>query len=278
MEQNIKIHKMKTISIIGKTNTGKSTLFNLLLKKKESIISEKKNTTIRCIEEKVKEVIIIDTPGIILNYKDKNKKINTLIYDAIKNSNLIIINIEEKNLESEDFFLLELIKKKEKFLTLNKIDKLKSKKEILMTINNLSKYSTFIEIIPTSNKKKQNTDTINKVITNFKPKTNITNYIYKKDKIKFKIIDIIRETLLEKFQKEIPYITKIELHNFSENNDVLDINIIIKKQSHKKIIIGKEGKNLLNIRQLIKKKINNRAELKISKINLNIKYDNKHWN
>lgn len=271
---------MKIITIIGKTNTGKSSLFNLLIKKKISIINKKKNTTTRSIEEKKKKNILIDTPGIILNYKDLNcKETNKTTHDAIKKSNLILVNIEE-NLESEDFFLINLVKKKEKIIVINKIDKLIKKNNILKLMDNISKFK-INDIIPISNLKKYNINKLNYLINKFKPKKEIEKYKEKKDTIEIQIIDIIKETLLEYLDKEVPYLTKIEIEKIIKNKNIINevhLNIKIKKKGHKKIIIGENGKKISKIIKIVAQKIKKRLNLKINNIKIQIKNDNKYRN
>lgn len=266
---------MKTISIIGKTNTGKSTFFNTLIKKKESIISKKKNTTIRCIEKKFKNLILIDTPGLTLNHKINIKIANKLIYNSIKISDIVIINMEELNLESEDLFILDINKNKKKILTLNKIDKLNAKEKLLKLIQNLSNYSNFIEIIPLSNIKNINIEKIKNIITDIHIEKTLDKHLYKKDTQELKIKDLVRETLLDSLNEEIPYniATNIELN---KNIHVLNVDIIIKKYNYKKIIIGLEGHIIKKIKNTIKNKINTLHKLNLKQIKINIKYDNKY--
>lgn len=271
---------MKTISIIGKTNTGKSTFFNTLIKKKESITSKKKNTTIRCVEKKINNAILLDTPGLTLNHKINIKTANKIIYDSIKKSDIIIINIDELNLESEDLFLLDVNKnKKNIIITINKVDKIYNKEKVLTLIKNLSDYSNFIEIIPLSSKENINIEKFKKILDNIEIKNPIKKHLYKKDTIELKIKDIIRETLLDSLNKEIPYNIEININEkINIHTELLNIDIKIKKNNYKKIIIGTKGANIKNIQNTIKKKIINLYKLNLKKINISIKYDNKHRN
>lgn len=270
---------MKTISIIGKTNTGKSTLFNTLIKKKESIISKKKNTTIRCIEKKLNDTILIDTPGLTLNHKINIKLANQLIYNSIRISDIVIINIDELNLESEDLFLLDINRYKNKILIINKIDKLIIKEKLLTLIKDLSEYSNFIEIIPSSNIKNINIEKIKDIIINTHLEKELEKHIYKKETLELKIKDIIRETFLDLLNKEIPYNLPINTNkDINKNTRSLDIDIQIKKYNYKKIIIGKDGEKIKKIKNTIKNKVNNIYNLNLKHININIKYDNKYRN
>ena len=96
------------ISILGKTNVGKSSLFNKIIEKKYSTTSKKKNTTIRLIKGLSSKHLLIDTPGAIIK---KSKKIynttNKVIYLALKKSTILLVVINKK-LSANDFFILEL--------------------------------------------------------------------------------------------------------------------------------------------------------------------------
>lgn len=246
--------KKNTILILGKTNVGKSTLINNLSKEKISITTPKKNTTIQCITNKInKNVTIIDTPGPIIKNDDKN--INKLIYTSINQSNKLLIIIDKIFLNSEDFFILELTKKikKEKFLLINKIDKFKKKLYLIPFIEKIKKkYKTIQEIIPISNKKNINITEINKIIN-----VNINKTNKKIKNLNTFISETIRETLLNKLEKEIPYTTKINILNTKINKNVKTtmLELLVKKQSHKKIIIGKNGKKINEIITDIKNKL-----------------------
>lgn len=261
------------ITIIGKTNVGKSSLTNTLSKNKISIITPKKNTTIQCVISKInKNVTLIDTPGPIIKNDEKN--INKLIYNAINNANALLIVIDKIFLNSEDLFILELVKKskKEKILLINKIDTLKEKLHIIPFIKKIKKkYPEIKEIIPISNKNNAN-------ISQLKKSINIETYNkYKKiENVKNFISEITRETLLNNLEKEIPYITKINVYNkkITKITKVIILDLIVKKESQKKIIIGKEGKKINEIITSLKNKLIHKLP-NIEKIKITINVNKK---
>lgn len=265
----MKFLNQKIITIIGKTNTGKSTLFNNLIKKKKSIITPKKNTTTKCILGILEEnqTILIDTPGPI--FKHSNNNINKSIYDSLIKSTLILIVIDTTNLTTEDFFILDLAKKykKKKIILINKIDTLKQKDILLPFIKKITnKYTDIKQIIPISNTKNINIEIITSLIKNSIDFTN-TYYEYKDIKKKdYTLItkEFIRETLLNNLDKEIPYSTTSEILNKNLNKNItnLTIKLNITKNSHKKIIIGKNGEKI--------KKITNDLNRKAKKIYTNL--------
>lgn len=240
------------IIITGKTNSGKSTLFNKLINKNISIVTNKKNTTIRCVEgyysTQKKNIKIIDTPGPIINNKINTNK---LIYDTINKAEIIIILIEKTKLGSEDFFLFELIQKIKKniILLINKTDEIKNKETILEIIKNLKIKFKTAEILPIS--VKNNINSITNIIEKI-PFTSITKINKIENSNEF-IKDIVREALLLHLEKELPYTTKIIINKQEQKN--FQINIIIRKICHKKIIIGKSGDRLKLIIKHIKNKL-----------------------
>ena len=270
------IYSKNIISILGKTNVGKSTLFNTLLKKKYSIITQKKNTTIRCVVAtsitKTSEITIIDTPGPIIHNTHQKYNTNKYIYDVIKKSDILIITVELFKLNTDDFFILELTKKltQKKILLINKIDKLKNKSLLLQYIKKIKNIMNFTHIIPISSKKNININKFKTIIADVNKNKVIYNYT---NETKYNLIkDIIRESLLKNLNKEIPYTSKIIIENKEININIktLYIILLIKKINHKKIIIGKNGENIKNIIKNIQKNIKkiykniNHIKIKIS--------------
>lgn len=261
---------MTTISILGKTNVGKSTLFNNLLKKKYSIISAKKNTTIRCIvnikNDKKTHQILIDTPGPIIRNTLQAYNTNKFIYDTIVKTHVLIIVIDTIHLKTDDFFILDLIKNqnKTKILIINKIDKIKNKIWLLPFIEKIKTFSKFDHIIPISNTKNINIENLSKILDQYNFKNSYDQIHLPESKYNF-AKDLIRETLLTKLNKEIPYTTQINIEtpNLNEETTHLAIKITTQNINQKKIIIGKNGQKI--------KQIMNDINTKISKLYKNIK-------
>lgn len=253
------------ISILGKTNVGKSSLFNKIIEKKYSTTSKKKNTTIRLIKGLSSKHLLIDTPGAIIK---KSKKIynttNKVIYLALKKSTILLVVINKK-LSANDFFILELIKrsKKRKILIINKSDNIIKKSSLLPLIKNMSSYTKFDDIIPLSTKKNTNikylTNILFKIPVKFKPK-NI------KKELSFIIKDIARKELINEYKKEIPYDTQITIELDTTHEHIIALILFkTKKKNHKSILIGHKGNKIKNIKKNIKKDIR-----KITKKNIDI--------
>ncbi len=269
------------ISIIGRSNVGKSTLFNLLINKKISITSKRKNTTKKYIlginTINNNQYIYIDTPG-FNNYKNFKKIFNKINYFLNKNIylnikiNLIIIIIENKYFFYEKKIIKKInIKKIPILILINKIDKIKNKNIILNFIKKLKNNINNENIIPICIKKKKHIKYLQNIINKYLIKS---KHYFKKNiktihNIKFIIKEIIKEKILKFIREEIPYNILIKIKKIINLNKkkIIFCNIYTKNKRHINIIVGKNGKNIKNINNLSKKDIekyyNNKKKIEL---------------
>ncbi len=256
------------VSLIGRPNVGKSTLMNRLIGEKIAIISPKPQTTRNKIQSILTkedfQVIFIDTPGI---HKPKHKLGNYMVKAAETTFNevdavLMLIEPGERVLEADKEVIERLRNTKTPvILVINKIDTVE-KSKILTVINNYGSLYNFKEIVPVSAKEGENCDRLMEVIKSMLPEgpqyfpgDMIT------DQPERQIAgEIIREKALQLLQEEIPHGIAVEISSMKKRNDreMVDIEATIycEKDSHKGIIIGKQGAML--------KKIGTRARHDIS--------------
>ena len=260
--------KCGVISITGFPNSGKSTLINSFVKSKISIVSHKVQTTQEAIKGIVNisenQLIFIDTPGMVRVRKHFNKKLSRSIMENenICDINLLIIDVAKK-IEKKSFELMKELLDicDNNFLVLNKIDLIERSKllEISKLINEKMNFKNTFMI---SAKKGEGVKFLLNEIINlipFKP------WIFKNKKqstdkdIIFQISEITREKIFQLINKEIPYTVKIET-SLQKNKKIyiIEQRILVKKTSHKSIIIGKMGDKI--------KEIGSRARLDIEKI------------
>ncbi len=278
------------ISIIGRTNSGKSTLLNALVGEKVAITTSKTQTTRTAIKAIVNrensQMIFIDTPGI---HKPKTKLGNTMIETAwgtIPNVDIILFLIDGTlgKIGKGDKVVLDKIKesKKKTILVINKIDLLK-KEDILNLINLYKDEYDFTAIIPISAEKQKNTDELLDEIEKHLPEGPAYYDIdeYTDQTARQLAEEVIREKALKLLDEEVPHgiyveTEKMKLRKTSKQEEIYDIEATIYclRDSHKGIIIGKKGEMLKKIatyaRQDLEKMLQTKINLKVwVKVNKN---------
>ena len=268
--------KILKISIVGRTNAGKSTLINKIVGEKISIQNKKINTTqdtiigVKNIQQN--QFLFYDTPGsnFLKNIDTQSKKLKRNLWNGIDDSDLILYLIDSSSINIKFLFdQLEKIKetKKKIIIVFNKTDLILNKKllPLITKISNLFKVESFFTI---SAKKNIGIDDILKFLKKY---TYPSEWEYLNDEItnkddKFFLSELLRETLLTYLHKEIPYNISIRTSSFKElNNSDIKIKqkILINEKRYKKIILGKKGNMIKKIREDCQKKIKNIFKKKI---------------
>lgn len=249
------------VTIIGRPNVGKSTLLNLLTGEKIAIMSDKPQTTRNTIKTIVTtedyQVVFIDTPGI---HRPKNKLGDYMQKSAISTLDdvdvvLYIVEATDKAIGHGDLKIIELLKKLKTpvILLINKIDMLADKRNILPLIDEYNKIMDFEQIIPISALDAKTKDIVFDEIVKLLPEG---QPFFPEDMItdqpeKVLVQEIIREKILHLISDEIPHGVGVEVIYFKEKpeKDLIEIhaNIYCEKESHKGIIIGKNGDMLKKI-------------------------------
>jgi GTP-binding protein Era len=251
------------VAIIGRTNVGKSTLINLLVGEKVAATANKVQTTRTAIRGIVNrensQIVFIDTPGI---HKPKTKLNETMVetsFGVISDIDLILFVIEanSKEIGRGDMKILEKIKesKKKTILLINKIDLVK-REELLKLIEIYRKEYDFEAVIPVSSLKEKYKDIIlDEIEKNLKPGPAYYDIEEYTDQTMRQLAEeIIREKALKILEDEVPHgifieIEKMNLRQNKNGEDVYDIEATIYclRESHKGIIIGKNGNMLKRI-------------------------------
>lgn len=260
--------KCGVVSIIGKTNSGKSTLLNNMIGYKISITSENPQTTRFNIKgimniKDVAQVIFIDTPGILKPHNELGKAMLNEVKNAAYNVDLIlfIASADEllKEEEIRELSLIEGIGETPVFLVINKIDKI-TKEDLFGIIDKFKDNKLFKEIIPCCARKGFNLDELKKTIVQY---LNEGEKIYEDDFIDdltddLFIAEIIREKAISLTYKEVPYSIAVQvLERFKNEKNVLMISalIYVEKESHKGILIGKKANLIKKIGTLARKEL-----------------------
>ncbi len=246
------------ISIVGKTNVGKSTLLNEILGQKISITSRKPQTTrhrllgVKTIKDS--QMIFIDTPGFHKNYKRAlNRYMNKVASNAMTGVDVLIYVIDslEWTKEDQDITNKMIDGYRNSILAINKIDKIKNKEELLPFMESISKLKKFSDIIPISALKNQN---ILSLIDSILIKLPGGNHVYPEDQVadiseKFLASEIIREKCITRVGDELPYRISVSIDKFKEENNVthIDATLFVEKKSQKGMLIGSSGNKLKSI-------------------------------
>ena len=259
--------KSGNIVLNGPTNSGKSSLVNKIMGQRVSLVSRKKQST--TFNQKVykklseNEFIIQDTPGFFSSRKKINNNIISSPLAEIETSDLIYvvvdislrINNEYKKIINS---LENKIEKQHVFLILNKIDKVK-KGKVLRVIKIYSKEKIFNEIFPISSLTGEGVANLIKFSKKFTIKTSIKSKPSSNIQIKKKLFysEVTREKILDKIHREIPYQCDVVTEKISKVESQIKIyqSIVVKRQSHKNILVGKKGSMLKEIGQASRKEI-----------------------
>ena len=255
------------VAIIGRPNVGKSTLINALIGEKITIVTSKPQTTVQNIigilNDEDSQIILVDTPGLVSNKKiaSHNKTYNKSVMDALASSDVIVMLSEANKWTKTDEQLLEQVKAQSmpSVHVVNKVDRFKDKTKILDFLKERSYLDTFSDVIPISAKYHKNLDSLLGVIKGHLP-NNYLDYDDKKSTdqdLHFRISEALRERLMENLKDELPYKFDCVIETFKEKDKVflIEMVILVNKQAHKKIIIGKQGQLLKKIGSEARKEI-----------------------
>ena len=245
------------VSLIGRPNTGKSTLLNQIIKEKVAIISPKPQTTRNLVEgiynEDDTQIIFVDTPGIHKPIDKLGVALNNQAYYSINDVDILLLVVDASVPYGKgDQFIIDKLSnvKKPVFLILNKIDKLRDE-EILKKIDEYKNLYEFAEIIPVSALKNDNIDRLIKVLKEYLP----DNVKYFMDgetttaEMEFRLSEIVREKIFIHTNDEVPHSISCKLVGYEEKNNIakIYIDIIVDRDSLRKIIIGSNGNMIKTI-------------------------------
>ena len=268
------------VELLGRTNVGKSTLLNLLVNEKIAATANKVQTTRTAIKGIVNrdnsQIIFIDTPGI---HKPKTQLNETMIetsFGVIKDIDLILFVIEATSEEigRGDMRILEKIKesKKKTILIINKIDLVK-KEKLLKLIDLYQKEYKFEAVIPITSLKEKYRD---RILDEIEKNLKIGPAYYNKEEYTDQTLrqlaeETIREKALMLLQDEVPHgiyveVQKMKFRKNQKGEDMYDIEATIYclRNSHKGIIIGKNGQMLKRIGQSARIDMENNFGVKVN--------------
>ncbi|MBE5750806.1 MAG: GTPase Era [Clostridiales bacterium] len=246
------------VAVIGRANAGKSTLINVMVGEKVSIVSPKPQTTrdriLGVLTETDYQIVFVDTPGI---YKARNALTDMMMRTtetSAKSVDFILYVVDGHNgISDEDFSLM----KKYKDLGLpmavayTKID-IMPKENIPLDMAKFADSLLDLDVFPVSARKGKNVRELKAFLVSKMPEG---EKVFSEDVVsdkseKFMLAEIMREKILLKFDKEIPHGIAVVINSFErQDNGVFDVNldIVCERANHKAILIGKQGKAIKEV-------------------------------
>jgi GTPase len=253
--------KTGTVSIIGRPNSGKSTLLNAVIGQKISIVSRAPQTTRHRIlgirTEERGQIVFVDTPGIHKPHFRMNQRMQRTVNEALQSVALVLHVVDASvSFGAGENFVLEMVKRiqPKALLLLNKIDRI-AKQRLLPIMERYSAQYPYVEIIPISAMTRENLELLLSRIFEQLPEGERP---YDPEQFtdrteRFLSAEFIREKILERTREEIPYTTAVLLKKFDEsrresaNLVVIEADILVERDSQQGIILGKGGLQLRDL-------------------------------
>lgn len=271
--------KIEFITIVGRANAGKSSLLNALVGEKIAMISAKPQTTrtriTGLVTQNETQYVFMDTPGV---QKAKNKlgeHMNKTVKDSVTDVDLILMVADAaKNINDIDKSIIASFKKKDNvILILNKIDLISEKEQIAVKIAEFSALYDFNAIIPISVTENDGIDIVWEETKKYAvegphyfPDDSLTD-----QPERVLASEIIREKILNLMHDEVPHGIAVTVEEMKERvdrsgDDILDISAVFfcERESHKGMVIGKNGTMLKKIGQLAREDLENFFEIKVN--------------
>ncbi|WP_098549329.1 MULTISPECIES: GTPase Era [Burkholderia] len=256
------------IAIVGRPNVGKSTLMNALVGQKISITSRKAQTTrhritgINTFDDA--QFVFVDTPGFQTRHSTAlNRSLNRAVTSTLTSVDLILFVIEAGRFGPDDQKVLDLIPPgMPTLLITNKIDRVTDKASLFPFMQKMSALREFAELVPLSAQKPED---IKRLLETIKPYLPEGAPIYGEDELtdrssRFLAAEILREKVFRWTGDELPYTSTVMIDKFEEEGRLKRIfaTILVERDSHKAMVIGKKGEKL--------KQINTEARMDMEKL------------
>ena len=250
------MHKAGFVNIIGAPNVGKSTLMNVLVGERLSIITSKAQTTrhriLGIVNDDDFQIVFSDTPGIVDPAYKMHEGMMNFVHGAMSDADVLLVMIEVREREFKDKGILEKLQKIDTpiILLINKIDEI-DQSLLEEKANYWKAQLPKSKVFPISALHNFNVD---QVLMEIKAALPESAPFYDKDQLtdkpeRFFVSEIIREKILMNYKKEIPYSCEVEVEEFKEEKNIIRIRAVIMviRDSQKGIIIGHQGKSLKKV-------------------------------
>lgn len=250
-------HRTGFVNIVGNPNVGKSTLMNDLVGERISIITNKAQTTRHRIMGIVNtpdyQIVYSDTPGVLKPKYRLQESMLEFSEGALTDADILlyVTDVVEDPEKNTDFLARVAKENIPVLLVINKVDLLKNNEQLEDLVTDWKRRLPNAEIFPTSATEKFNVDNLKARIVDLLP---VAPPYFGKDALtdkpaRFFVTEIIREKLLQNYDKEIPYSTEVVVEKFDEKENAIHIMAVIyvERDSQKGIIIGKGGDKIKKV-------------------------------
>lgn len=250
-------------AIIGRPNVGKSTLLNTILGQKLAITTSRPQTTRNCLvgvhssDEPPTQIAFIDTPGLHRPHNALGRALQENAKTALQGCDVVVMLTELSGATRAEGFLtagpdadvLGLLEPTHTplILALNKVDRVKDKSALLPLLETAGALGCFSAIVPLSALRGQNIQGLLREIREHLPQ----GLCYPPEMLtdrpeRFFVAELVREAVMEQTQQEVPYAIAVTVDQFDEEGALVKVHatIVVPKDSHKGIVIGKGGQRL----------------------------------
>lgn len=254
-------HRAGFVAVIGRPNTGKSTLVNALVDEKISIVTSKPQTTrhsiLGILTEPNVQIVFVDTPGLHGgSAKLINRAMNRSAAASMIGADLGLFVTEATGWTRGDDHAIGRLEEAgiPAFLVVNKLDLLKRREDLLPVLEEFSTHGTFSEIIPVSARQGKNLDRLLETIRQTLP---VGPQLFPPDAktdrgMEFRIGEVLREKMLMLLYQEVPYGLAVEVLALERREDLILVDAVIwvERESHQGIVVGRGGEQIKRISTL----------------------------
>lgn len=254
--------------LVGRPNVGKSTLLNRLLGQKLAITSHKPQTTrhrilgIHSVDDG--QIVFVDTPGI----HDRGDKamshyLNRAAHTALLDVDLILFVVQALVWTEEDEQVLTAIKQSKlpTLAVINKVDTVAPKDKLLPFMDEMSKRHAFVDMIPVSARGGDNVESLTEAVRQRLPEG---ESIFPEDQLtdrseRFFAAELLREQLIRRYHRELPYAVTVEIERFEEEDDGrynIGAIVWVERENQRKILLGKGGQAMKEAATAARKAMN----------------------
>jgi GTPase len=247
-------HRCGTLSLVGRPNTGKSSLLNRLVGEKLSIVSARPQTTRHLIRGILSlprcQYIFVDAPGNPPRLKSVlHKALNRRVGEAAREADVVLFVLEALRFGAEDRAALERIPAAQKVIAvINQVDTVKRTSDLIPFLERLAKVRDFVALVPVSARTGRNVPELLRVVAAALPEGAPA---YPEDQLtdrdeRFFAAELLREKLFETLGEELPYRCEVTIESFKQEGALrrIEATILVERASQKAILLGTGGERL----------------------------------